>query len=662
MTAVYIETVKERCRVCYTCVRECPAKAIRISEGQAEIVAERCIACGNCVRVCGQKAKQIVSSLDQVRELLDSEETVAACLAPSFPAEFADIEYRQLVGLLKAIGFDSVHEVAFGADLVAAEHRRILGQDEGHRYIATSCPAIVGYVERYHPDLVPHLAPVISPMIATARYLKSEANGPQRIVFIGPCIAKKVEAEDPNVSGDVDAVLTFSELRRLIVESKFDTESVAASDFDQPHGGMGALYPISRGALQAADLQEDLTTGEIIATQGREHVREAIKEFADGHLGATRLLELLCCEGCIMGAGMGNNLSLFSRRSHVRKYVSTRMDGLDRAVWSANVQSAQNLTLRRAFTINDQRIAEPETDEIERVLTKLGKNSREDELDCGACGYDTCRDHAIAILRGLAENEMCLPHTIDRLSQAIQELERSHAELESAQQTLMQSEKLASMGQLAAGIAHEVNNPLGIVLMYAHLVLDECKEDDPHTADLQMIAEQADRCKKIVAGLLHFARQNKVARQQVDLVRMTERTLKPIHVPKGLRLRLEENMQERVAEIDADQIAQVLTNLVNNAIGAVSPPGEITVALSDEPDWVFWKVIDTGTGIAEENIRKIFEPFFTTKQPGKGTGLGLSVSYGIVKMHCGDIKVESNSDPNVGPTGTTFTVKMPRRG
>jgi signal transduction histidine kinase len=256
---------------------------------------------------------------------------------------------------------------------------------------------------------------------------------------------------------------------------------------------------------------------------------------------------------------------------------------------------------------------------------------------------------------------MCLPHTIDRLSQAIHELEESHQQLADAQEALVQSEKLASMGQLAAGIAHEVNNPLGIVLMYAHLVLDEASRDNAHFEDIQMIAQQADRCKKIVAGLLNFARQNKVARLATDIPKLIEQVINTARPPAGMQLQIDNQLEDPIAEIDRDQIAQVLTNLVHNAVAATADRGRIVVGCTGDPDWICLSVSDTGTGIPKENLKKIFEPFFTTKEIGKGTGLGLAVSYGIVKMHCGDIQVESNADPATGPTGTTFRVKLPRR-
>jgi signal transduction histidine kinase len=293
-------------------------------------------------------------------------------------------------------------------------------------------------------------------------------------------------------------------------------------------------------------------------------------------------------------------------------------------------------------------------------MAEMGKISAEDELNCGACGYETCREHAVAIYEGLAEVEMCLPYTIDQLRKAIKDLAVSNEQLESVQEALMQSEKLASMGQLAAGIAHEVNNPLGVVLMYAHLLLDEAKDNPRFREDLSMIVDQADRCKKIVAGLLHFARQNKVALEPTSLRELVDRSMKVIHVPASIAVRVEHGAADTTAELDRDQIVQVLTNLVSNAQSAMPSGGELTVRTDAADAHVRLIVRDTGVGIPQDHLDRIFEPFFTTKQIGRGTGLGLAVTYGIVKMHRGDIKVESNADPAAGRTGTTFVISLPR--
>jgi len=339
------------------------------------------------------------------------------------------------------------------------------------------------------------------------------------------------------------------------------------------------------------------------------------------------------------------------------------MEMLDQWHWHEDMERAEDLSLSRTFVPNDQRIPTPARTAMADVMARMGKFTPKDELNCGACGYDTCREHAVAIVKGLAESEMCLPHTIDQLRKVVKELEATNQQLASAQEALVQSEKMASMGQLAAGIAHEVNNPLGVVLMYAHLLLEDCPKNSPTGDDLRMIVEQADRCKKIVAGLLHFARQNKLVRSPIDLRDLVDRALRTVETPTNVEVRIEHTLADPIVEIDRDQIVQVLTNLISNALAAMEPRGgTLTIQTSGDEDRVRLAVRDTGTGIAEENRKKIFEPFFTTKPMGKGTGLGLAVTYGIVKLHSGDIRVDSQADPLAGPTGTTFTVTLPRRG
>jgi len=654
-----VTTIGEQCRICYTCVRECPAKAIRIADGQAQVLTERCIGCGNCVRVCSQNAKRVLDSTVDVSQILASNCRKAAMIAPSFPAEFTDVKWRRVVGALYELGFDSVHEVAFGADLVARSYRELLDREDGH-YVATSCPAIVAYVERYHPELIESLAPIVSPMIAFARALKELMSDDLKLVFIGPCIAKKGEAADDAVSGEVDAVITFVELRDMFDQAGIDLANMKEADFDPPYAGTGALFPISRGLLQAAEIKEDLIADKVVAADGRSNFVEALEDFSAGHMDA-KLLEVLACNGCIMGPGVSGDLSLFARRRLVSTYVRDKMQAFDPDRWRADMGRLADLNLCRSYTNRDQRMQVPFEEEIRMILRRMGKETPADELNCGACGYETCREHAIAIFKGLAETEMCLPYTIEQMHRAIDELANSNEQLASTREALMQSEKLASMGQLAAGIAHEVNNPLGVVLMYSHLLMEEQGAAADLKGDLKMIAEQADRCKKIVSGLLNFARQTKVLRQPTNLVELVDSTLKAVRPREGISVRTRHDLDTPMVELDRDQIAQVLTNLFTNAIAAIEGDGKLTVSTSSDDGLVRISVADTGTGIPAGNLKKIFEPFFTTKQMGKGTGLGLAVTYGIIKMHNGDISVESNSDPKDGPTGSVFTVTLPRK-
>ena len=656
-----VTTIRERCRVCYTCVRECPAKAIRIEDGQAEVISNKCIGCGNCVKVCSQKAKKVRVGRDAVLKLLSSGYKVSACVAPSFPAEFADMDYRIVVGMIRALGFDMVHEVAFGADLVADRYNRFLKKKSSFRYIGANCPAVVEYICRYHPSLVSHLAPIVSPMIATSRALKELYGDELKIVFIGPCIAKKDEKDPDKDYDEVDGVLTFIELHQLFEEMGIDQLSVKPSEFDIPHSRNGALFPVSRGMLQVAGISDELLPGKSLAADGRNDFMEAIREFESGDLNVD-LLEILCCSGCIMGPGMSSKLPLFSRREKVIQYARKRLPMVSLKEWEDHISAFNELDLSRRFEINEQSLSAPSADEINIILNRMGKYSLEDELNCGACGYDTCREHAAAIHRGAAEIAMCLPYNIDQLHKALDELAESNETLARVREALIQSEKLASMGQLAAGIAHEINNPLGIVLMYAHLMLDEKDNNQRQRDDINMIVDQTERCKKIVTGLLNFARQNKVFCKPTnvgDLVDQIARTIRP---PENIRLLVYKELHDPIGNIDADQITQVLNNLLINAFEAIQNSGTVELKVrADSVNQIIFSVSDTGSGISQENVPKIFEPFFTTKKLGRGTGLGLAVAYGIVKMHRGEITVISNTDAAKGATGSTFTVSIPRQ-
>ena len=659
-TLPLVETIRDRCRTCYQCVRECPAKAIRIVDGQAEVISERCIGCGNCVRECTQHAKVVIGVIDEVRDLLTSGRRVAAILAPSFPAEFAELDYQVLVGMLRALDFDLVCEVGFGADLVALEYRKLLDRDDGKKYIATSCPAIICFVEKYHPELMPSLAPIVSPMIASARTLQAVHGEELEIVFIGPCLAKRREALSEQLRGEVAQAMIFAELRQMFEAAGLNPSQVTPSDFDPPHAGMGGIFPVKRGLLETAAIGEDLVVNEVVSAAGSTSFVEAIREFETGDMDV-RLLEVLCCSGCIMGAGTTTEDPLFSRRTRVSRYVKERLDYIDTEQWKADVKRFSKLDLSRTFASQDQRLAMPSKKQLSKILARMGKLKPEDELNCGACGYKTCVEHAIALHMGLAESEMCLPYAIEQLHKTVDELHVSHQELASAQTALMHSEKLASMGQLAAGIAHEINNPLGVVLMYTHLLLEERGEEELRE-ELRIIVDQADRCKRIVSGLLHFARQNKVARTPVEVTALVDRALRALPPPEGVEVEIVHQVADPVAELDSDQIVQVLTNLVTNAYTAMSSGGVLRITVDGDDRSISLKVTDTGVGIPRENLEKIFHPFFTTKQIGKGTGLGLAVTYGIVKMHRGSISCASNADPQEGPTGTTFSIVLPRQG
>jgi signal transduction histidine kinase/iron only hydrogenase large subunit-like protein len=649
-----VYTIKDRCRVCYTCVRECPVKAIRINNGQAEVMNERCIACGNCVRVCSQGAKYYVDSTETVRELLQSGERIAAALAPSFPAEFEEInDYRCLVGMIRKLGFNLVVEVGFGADMVSREYNKIFDESGGKPVISSDCPAVVYYIEHYHPELVGSLATIASPMVATTRIIRKHYGRDTKVVFIGPCIAKKAESDE------VDAVLTFAELRKLFHKMNIRPEEATPAGFDPPLAGKGAVYPISRGMLQTIHNSDDIFKGNIIVAEGAVNYKEAIREFECGYLNHHHL-QLLSCEGCIMGPGMSQVQQKYSRRAQISKYAKQKLDEHQQENWKESVSEYDGMDFSVKFHPRDRRYPLPKKEEIEQVLLSMGKSKPEDHLNCGACGYHTCNEHAIAILEGLAEIEMCLPYTIDELHHSLKELNVSNEKLATARQALKQSEKLASMGQLSAGIAHELNNPLGVITMYANILLEEAGETDPVRKDLELIVEQTDRCKKIVGGLLNFARKNQVNKTETNMEDFCRKSLQSLLKPDHVYIEFHSEMKDPVASIDRDQMMQVLVNLEKNAVEAMPQGGTLTVKLKDTIDDFSILLADTGSGISPENLDKIFTPFFTTKGLGKGTGLGLPLVFGIIKMHKGKISVDSNTDPAKGPVGSKFKITLPR--
>lgn len=648
-----VTTIPDRCRVCYTCVRECPAKAIRIVNGQAEVMHERCIGCGNCVKVCSQNAKSYLNEEKEVMALLRSGQEVAALVAPSFPAEFGDFDDpHELVGILKAIGFKYVCEVAFGADLVAREFSEIFSDEDHPAVISSDCPAVVFYVRQYHPGLVPALAGIASPMVAMNRVVKKKYGSQVRTVFIGPCISKKSE------SNEIDYVLTFQELRHLMKVRSIKPGQVQPSEFDPPLAGRGLIFPVKRGMLQTINIPEDLFDGNVLVAEGKVNFPAAIDEFEKGAI-ADQHLELLCCEGCLMGPGMSPDGKRYARRALIGNYVRQRIHHQDSETWNKEMAEYSSLDISQTFTPVDRRLALPTPATIRKVLASIGKRNPQDHLNCGACGYDSCESHAIAIAQGLAEVDMCLPYTIEKMHLSIQELNFSNEKLAKVQQALKHSEKLAHMGQLSAGIAHELNNPLGVVVMYANILLDEC-ENDQMRQDLGLIASQADRCKRIVGNLLNFARKNQVRLEETNLLKLAQDSLNSVIIPERIRTHIDCTGKDATTYADQEQMTQVLTNLIKNAVDAMPGPGNLAISIGSEGEYFVISVKDTGCGISQANMDKVFTPFFTTKEIGKGTGLGLATTYGIVKMHKGRIEVESNDDPSKGLTGTCFKIFLPR--
>ncbi len=663
MVSVY--TVGEICKKCYSCVRSCPTKAVQVRAGQAQIIEDVCISCGACVNVCSQGAKRVVSSLEEVGALLSSPGRTFALLAPSFPAAFLDWTPDQLVGALHAAGFAGVYEVALGADVVARRYLDIFhglaNRKPGEFVITSPCPAVVQYVEKILPELTPHLAPVASPMMATARVVRGIVADPGvKLVFIGPCVAKKVEAwrsrRGTDGSPEVDAVLTFSELVELFSARGIDPATAAPAGFESPRAGLGRIYPVTGGLLKAAAIDDDILESPVYVVEGAQRVIDILgvlsrKVQTNGPV-AYRLFDLLFCEGCIGGPVMVNDLTFFERKKFIVRYVQNgSAGGRDgrhaRAAGSPGALPPVDLRVSFDPVVREQ-VEAPE-EEIRRILSLTGKTAPSDELNCGACGYSSCREKALAVYLGKAEVEMCLPYLISRIEKAMKDLTEN-------QERLIQAEKLASMGQMAAGIAHEINNPLGVVLMYSHLLKEELADSARGREDVDRIIAEAERTRGIVRGILNFARAEKVQRAPTDINDLLHRCVEAATAAAHGSVRAECSLDPALGTrlVDGGQLRQVFDNLLRNAVEAMGDGGTILASTAAGEGEFTVTVGDTGPGIPEENLPKMFSPFFTTKKVGKGTGLGLSVCYGIVKMHGGSIQAANRPGG-----GACFTVRIP---
>ncbi len=655
-TTGIVTTIAAKCRRCYNCVRSCPAKAIRVQSGQAYVMAERCIGCGNCIRVCAQHAKQVEPAGQLVNEMLAGNRPTVAILAPSYPAAFDHATAGQTVAAVRALGFDTVLEVGFGAEMVAREYARLLKQNRGEPLISTPCPALVSYIQKYMPDLVPHLAPVVSPMIALALAVKRKYSPGADIVFIGPCIAKKAELRDPAVAGAVDAALTFIELEELLGARGIVPATLAPSLADEPLPGFGGLFPVSGGLLKAAAIQADLMDSSILVVEGPDRCIAALNDLREGHFAA-RFLDALLCEGCIAGPAYSCALTPLARKERVTAHVrdlQSRARALPRAM-----KAVAAIPLARSFEAQPIVQAMPTETEIRDILARTNKIGPESALNCGACGYPSCRDKAIAVYQGLAEPEMCLPFLIDQLQINLERLSRSKEEIERARELAMRAEQLASMGRLSSDIAGEISNPLGNVIVFARLLWDSMPEGDLRRDDLATIIAESQHCREVLAGLRAFARQREPRLERVrlaDIVQGALAELEPRTNPTEITINVDVPPDLPLLLGDAAQLSQVVLSILTNSVEAIEGPGWIAIAAraTDDGRAVELRVQDTGRGIEPALVPRLFEPFVTTKGSRRGFGLGLAVAHGVVQAHAGDIRVHSRPGQ-----GTTVIIRLP---
>ena len=403
---------KSKCKACYSCVRKCPVKAIHVRGNSVfpYIEEDKCILCGTCIGTCAYDAISYFDSKKNVKQLLNFKEKVVAICAPSIAGEFDDItDYRKFVKMIRLLGFTYVTEMAFGVDIIAKKFRKLTHDEfNGKYYISSCCPSIVNLVEKIYPELIGNLTPYVSPIAACAIVARKVYGDDLKVVHITPCVAAKKNVDIYTGLAEINEVLTFRELRELFDEFQISETFSEFSDFDEPLGYKGGMYPISQGFLEAADLDISLLKGNTITVDGKSSVR-AIKQFSEHYNIIKHNFNIFFCKGCIMGPGTSKGGEKYKRHALVKDYVNRRLKKFDVEKWTHYMDvHSKHKELNLAFTNKKYELPFPNEFEIKIALNRITRQNNNKEVNCGDCGFATCRDLACAIAQNKAIPEMCV--------------------------------------------------------------------------------------------------------------------------------------------------------------------------------------------------------------------------------------------------------------
>ena len=388
---------KSNCKNCYKCIRHCPVKSIRFSGNQAYIINNECILCGQCFVVCPQDAKQIVDETEKVKVLLQGNDKVIVSLAPSFIANYEGVGIESMRTALKQLGFYDVEETAIGATIVKNEYDRMICNEEKDVIISSCCHSVNLLIQKHFPTTLPYLADVQSPMQAHCSDIKRRYPD-AKTVFIGPCVAKKDEAE--HYVGIVDAVLTFDELTAWLSAENIKLEA----NIEKNENSKARFFPTTGGILKTMAL--DNPKYSYLAIDGVENCIAALKDIESGKVHNCFIEMSACVGSCVGGPIMEKH-----HRSPIEEYVAVSKFAGEK---DFIIEQPERYLLKKEFDVIEKHLQKPSEYEITEVLHQMGKNKPSDELNCGSCGYNTCREKAIAICQGKAEISMCLPYLKDK--------------------------------------------------------------------------------------------------------------------------------------------------------------------------------------------------------------------------------------------------------
>jgi PAS domain S-box-containing protein len=406
MMGQYLDFKKARCKDCYKCLRACPVKAIEVTNHQAKIISDKCILCGTCTIVCPQNAKIVHSELDEIKSLLQNNKKVIATVAPSAISSFQVNDFSIIKIALGKLGFYDAEETAIGAQLVTREYAKLMQTGKFKNFIVSSCPALCKMIQMYYPKALKYLAPVDSPMIAHAKLIKKQ-NPDAKIVFIGPCIAKKREAADSEL---IDGVLTFEELNEWFAEKNIEISEISLLNIDNKkskHANLAKSYPISHGIIQSFEMLPD--NYDYMSVDGTSRCTEVLENIES--LSNVFIEMNTCKDACVNGpCSLENVGGSIKATSDIRKYVKQETKNLP--IVKEIPESPVELSTTHPRIRVSGKI--PTEKDIKDILAQIGKTKPEDELNCGTCGYTTCREKAWAVFNGYADIEICLPYLQQR--------------------------------------------------------------------------------------------------------------------------------------------------------------------------------------------------------------------------------------------------------
>ena len=395
-----------KCKHCYKCVRYCEVKAIQVKDERAVIMPDKCILCGHCLKICPQSAKTLKSDLDLVKGFIARGDRVVVSIAPAYMGLLKYKTIGQVRSALIRLGFEDVRETSEGAAFVTAEYARMLEEHAMENIITTCCPSVNDLVEIYYPELVPYLAPVVSPMIAHGKLLKEELGRDVRVVFLGPCIAKKKESLDMRHQGFIDAVLNFNDINRWLDEENIVIEDCEDMPFTRFDPKVNRLYPVTNGVVSSVLATEPEKDGyRKFYVHGVSNCIDLCKSMARGEIKGCFIEMNMCSGGCIKGPTVNDeSISRFKVKLDMEEAIAR-----EPASGKAMEPVWEKVSFRKRFVDRSPKDPMPTEEQIREILRMTNKTRPEDELNCGACGYPTCRDKAIAVFQHKAEVSMCIP-------------------------------------------------------------------------------------------------------------------------------------------------------------------------------------------------------------------------------------------------------------